>query len=87
MYSTDWPFNTEASCFKCPPSGWMHFLTRVTRELVNLLGATTVREIVRDTCDVIRECLKPACMSARDKNDWIRTAHEFYERTNFPNCV
>jgi len=26
-------------------------------------------------------------MSARDKNDWIRTANEFYERTNFPNCI
>ena len=25
-----------------------------------LLGATTVREIVRDTCDAIWECLKPA---------------------------
>jgi hypothetical protein len=23
-------------------------------------------------------------MSATDKNDWIRTADEFYERTNFP---
>ena len=52
-----------------------------------LLGATTVREIVRDTCDTIWECLKPAYMSARDKNDWIRTADEFYERTNFPNCI
>jgi len=26
-------------------------------------------------------------MSARDKNDWIRSAYEFYERTNFPNCI
>jgi len=26
-------------------------------------------------------------MSARDKNDWIRTADEFCERTNFPNCI
>jgi len=26
-------------------------------------------------------------MSARDKNDWIRTADEFYERTNFPNSI
>ena len=26
-------------------------------------------------------------MSARDKNDWIRTADEFYERTNFPNYI
>ena len=52
-----------------------------------LLGATTVREIVTDTCDVIWERLKPAYMSARDKNDWIRTANEFYYRTNFPNCI
>ena len=33
---TDSPFNTQASFSKCPPSAWMHFLTRVTRELVNL---------------------------------------------------
>jgi len=26
-------------------------------------------------------------MSARDKNDWIRTADEFYERTNIPSCI
>jgi len=52
-----------------------------------LLGATTVREIVRDTCDAIWECLKLAYMPATDKNDWIRTADEFYERTNFPNCI
>jgi len=26
-------------------------------------------------------------MSARDKNDWIRTADEFYKRTNFLNCI
>jgi len=33
---TDSPFNTQAHCSKCRPSAWMHFLTRVTRELVNL---------------------------------------------------
>ena len=33
---TDSPFNTQANCSKCPPSAWMHFLTRVTRELVAL---------------------------------------------------
>jgi len=26
-------------------------------------------------------------LSARDKNDCIRTADEFYERTNFLNCI
>jgi len=33
---TDWPVNTQANCSKCLPSAWMHFLTRVTRELVTL---------------------------------------------------
>jgi hypothetical protein len=51
-----------------------------------LLGAATVRDNVGDTCDVIWECLKQAYMSARDENDWIRTANEFYKRTNFPTC-
>ena len=26
-------------------------------------------------------------MSARDKNDWIRTGDEFYMGTNFPKCI
>jgi len=52
-----------------------------------VLGAITIREIVRDTCDERCECLKPGYMSARDKNDWIRTADEFYERTNCPSCI
>jgi len=26
-------------------------------------------------------------MPARDKNDWIHTADEFYEGTNLPNCI
>ena len=33
---TDSLFNTQASCSKCPPSAWINFLTRVTRELVIL---------------------------------------------------
>ena len=31
---TDSPFNTQASCSKCPPSAWIYFLTGMTRELV-----------------------------------------------------
>jgi hypothetical protein len=52
-----------------------------------LLDATTALEIVRLTCDAIWECLKLAYMSAGDKNAWIRTANEYYERRNFPNCI
>jgi len=33
---TDSPLNTQADCSKFPPSAWMQFLTRVTRELVTL---------------------------------------------------
>ena len=33
---TESPFNTQANCSKCPPSAWMHILTRVTRELAIL---------------------------------------------------
>ena len=49
---TDSPLNTQTSCSKCPPSAWIPFLTRLTRELVNLqstaallmlLAALTVR--------------------------------------------
>jgi len=44
-------------------------------------------EIVRDTCDAIWECLKMVCMSARDKNNWMGTADDFYEMINFPDCI
>jgi hypothetical protein len=33
---TDSPFDTQTNCSKYPPSAWMHFLTRVTRQLVTL---------------------------------------------------
>jgi len=39
---TDSPSNTEANCSKCLPSAWMHFLTRVTRELVTLRSAAAL---------------------------------------------
>ena len=40
---TDSPFSTEANCWKCPPSAWMHFLTHVTRELVNLRSIAALK--------------------------------------------
>ena len=33
---TDLPFSTQANCSKCTPSACMHFLIRMTRELVTL---------------------------------------------------
>jgi len=54
---------------------------------VYLLGVTTIREIVRDTCKAIWECLQDAFMPQKSEKDWLRTADEFYEGTNFPNCL
>ena len=51
-----------------------------------LLGVTTIREIVRDTCEAIWKCLWDAFMPQKSE-DWLHTADEFYERTNFPNCL
>ena len=33
---TDSSFSTRVICSKCPSSAWMHYLTRVTTELVTL---------------------------------------------------
>jgi hypothetical protein len=41
---TNSPFNIQASCSKCPPSAWILFLTRVTRELVTLPSTTVLRK-------------------------------------------
>jgi hypothetical protein len=52
-----------------------------------LLGVTTVCEIVRETCDMMWECLKPTYMSAGDTDGWTCMADKFYERPNFPKCI
>ena len=36
LVATNSPFDTQASFSKCPPSAWINFLIRVTRELVIL---------------------------------------------------
>ena len=45
---TDWPFSTQANCSKLPPSAWMHFLTRVTRKLVNLRSIASLLMVLTE---------------------------------------
>jgi len=52
-----------------------------------LLGVTSIRKIVRDTCEAIWKCLRDAIMPQKSEKDWLRTAGEFYDRTNIPNCL
>ena len=43
---TDSPFNTQASCSKCPPSAWIHYLTSVTREIVTLRSTVALLMLI-----------------------------------------
>ncbi|CAK1598457.1 unnamed protein product [Parnassius mnemosyne] len=52
-----------------------------------LIGATTIREIVEDTCEKFWECLQPIYMQEPDEDTWNTIAKKFYKRTNFPNCL
>lgn len=52
-----------------------------------LLGHTTIREIVRTTCEAIWNILQPLVMPEKTEDDWLRIAHEFNTRTNFPHCI
>lgn len=40
-----------------------------------------------DTCDKIWDNLQPAYMPDKNKEDWIKIAAHFYDRTNFPNVI
>ena len=42
---TDSPLNIQTSCSKCPPSAWIPFLTRVTRDLVTLRSTGVLRKV------------------------------------------
>jgi hypothetical protein len=52
-----------------------------------LLGETTVREIVRDCCDSIWNCLKATEMPEKTEYVWKNIANDVYQRTQFPNCI
>ena len=52
-----------------------------------LLGETTVREIVKDCCSSIWNCLKETEMPEKTENHWVNKANDFYRRTQFPNCI
>ena len=43
---TDSPLNTQTSCSKCPPSAWIPFLIRVTRELLTLRSTAALLMIL-----------------------------------------
>lgn len=45
------------------------------------------QKYVTSTCEQIWNVLHSQYMPEKTEEDWIKTAHEFYERTNFPNVI
>ncbi|XP_065155512.1 uncharacterized protein [Atheta coriaria] len=52
-----------------------------------LMGASTIRNITKTTCEQIWNILQPLYMPIKQHDDWIKIADEFYSRTNFPNII
>ncbi|CAH1968364.1 unnamed protein product [Acanthoscelides obtectus] len=52
-----------------------------------LQGAVTVREIVKDICEQICICVQPEFMPDVSEDSWLNIATQFYDRTDFPNCI
>ena len=51
----DLPFSIQANCSKCPPSAWITFLTRVTRELVTLRSTTVLCKVTSSLVTRVRK--------------------------------
>ncbi|KAF0715432.1 Uncharacterized protein FWK35_00024167 [Aphis craccivora] len=47
-----------------------------------LMGASTIRNINKATCEQIWNILQPLFMAIKQEDDWIKIADEFYSRTN-----
>jgi len=52
---TNSPFNIQASCMKCPPSAWIHFLTRVTRKRLTLRSTAVLRKVTSSLITRVRK--------------------------------
>jgi hypothetical protein len=46
-----------------------------------------VSKIIKETCDVIWDCLKETVLSVPSKEKWEDIAAGFEERWNFPHCL
>lgn len=51
------------------------------------IGRSTISKIVRETCDVLWQCLKEKVMKLPNDEEWEKISNEFQTRANFPNCI
>lgn len=51
------------------------------------LSQPAISKIIRQVFKAIWERVKPMCFPEFTERFWLETAAEFYEKTNFPNCL
>ncbi|XP_050540679.1 uncharacterized protein LOC126905209 [Daktulosphaira vitifoliae] len=52
-----------------------------------LMGLSTIRNIIRETCEILWSELQPVEMTVTSIEDWLIIADGFYKKTQFSNCV
>lgn len=51
------------------------------------ISQPSISVIIRQVCDAIWKHVKPITFPDFTETFWLKTATEFYERTNFPHCL
>lgn len=51
------------------------------------ISQPTISVIVRQVLDAIWKNVRPQCFPVFTTEFWLKTAAEFYEKTNFPHCI
>lgn len=52
-----------------------------------LIGASTIRKIVKTTCTEIWNILQPIVMPEISEEGWLHISEQFYKNTHFPNII
>lgn len=51
------------------------------------VGRTTISKIVNETCSILWNQLQPLEMSPPTQDEWIEISKNFFQKTQFPNCL
>ncbi|XP_039310136.1 uncharacterized protein LOC120358799 isoform X2 [Solenopsis invicta] len=59
----------------------------LTVALAFRVGESTVREVVKEVCNILIKILEPLYLSPPTKEDWRICFHGYWKRWNIPNCA
>ncbi|XP_039310861.1 protein ANTAGONIST OF LIKE HETEROCHROMATIN PROTEIN 1-like [Solenopsis invicta] len=59
----------------------------LTVALAFRVGESTVKEVVKEVCNILIKILEPLYLSPPTKEDWTICVHGYWKRWNIPNCA